>query len=262
MGQGSEPSLDPSVPASLPSGGSLHLPGPLTLRCRWEDSGSGATGFSPWSRSNCSCRCRLRPSSRLGEERASSWGGRRSQGWGRNHEVKAEGWEWPRASPGMLCRAASGGCGGEARGLGEGGQSAGPGPQGPVVARLQRPRDRGHRWAGRTRPRSVSPLWGSRCATAGTLLRNTCPGREGRADGQCQRPRVKGGTGEAPHSPADQGHKSDGGSYQRPPGTAARWVGAGLQGPPAPASTAEGLGPGQRGLPSPGVRVRGQRILP
>lgn len=66
--------------------------------------------------------------------------------------------------------------------------------------------------------------------------------------------------GEAPHPPTGLGHRSDAGSYQRPPGSAARRVGAGLLGPPAPGSAAEGLGPGQLRLPSPGVGVKSQSI--
>lgn len=63
----------PPAPLQLCSwGGSAHPPGRLTLCCMWGDGGPGTTGFSPRSRSNCSCRSRLRPRLPLREERASS----------------------------------------------------------------------------------------------------------------------------------------------------------------------------------------------
>ena len=71
-----------SVPAALPPvAASSHQT--LTLLCpRSGDGGSQARGFL-LSRSHCSCRSRLRPSSQLREERASSCGGRsqRVGGW-------------------------------------------------------------------------------------------------------------------------------------------------------------------------------------
>ena len=83
----------------------------------------------------------------------------------------------------------------------------------------------------------------------------------GRAHGQVRGPGHEEVRGPA-CSPACRGHRSGVGSYQRPAGAAARSAGAGLLGSPAPVSSAEGLGPGQPGLPSPGVGVRGQLTLP
>lgn len=101
----------PWCPWALPLTGSTAPAQALTLCCRREDGGSRATGFSPRSRSDCSCRSRLRPRSQLREEPASSWAmGGGVTGGARGYKVRAKGRRGGRPHPGCPAMHLAVGC--------------------------------------------------------------------------------------------------------------------------------------------------------
>lgn len=92
----------PAPSSSVPQKVVPHVPGSLTLHCRWEDGRSRAMVVLPRSCSNCSCRSRLRPRQWLSEERAKSWSIGGVTGWQRGHGGPAGMWEGGKPYLGCL----------------------------------------------------------------------------------------------------------------------------------------------------------------